>query len=93
MWARRRWKIEGFFKIAKHRFGLHRFDRGTLKGVYCWIVLFTIAYLLAHYVCLWSGSTTLSDWSEASKLAKETLFPSLVLLLLLIDIKEKNLLT
>jgi hypothetical protein len=90
MLGRRRWKIEGFFKVAKHRFGWHRFGQGTLKGVYRWIILSMIAYLLAHYACLWSGSTTLPDWGEASRLAKETLFPSLVLLLLLIDIKEKT---
>lgn len=92
MLGRRRWKIEGFFKTAKHRFGLHRFGQGTLKGVYRWIVLSMIAYLLAHYACLWSGATTLPDWGEASRLARETLFPSLVLLLLLIDIKDKKML-
>lgn len=90
MLGRRRWNIEGFFKVAKHRFGLHRFGQGTLKGVYRWIILSMIAYLLAHYACLWSGSTTLPDWGEVSRLAKETLFPSLVLLLLLIEIKEKT---
>ncbi|WP_431844331.1 transposase [Oscillatoria acuminata] len=89
MLGRRRWNIEGFFKVAKHRFGLHRFGQGTLKGVYRWIILSMIAYLLAHYACLWSGSTTRTDWGEASKLAKETLFPRLVLRMLLIEIKEK----
>ena len=33
-WGRRRWQIEGWFKTAKHRFGLHRFGQGTLLGVY-----------------------------------------------------------
>jgi hypothetical protein len=31
-WGRRRWAIEGFFKTAKHRFGLHRFGQQTLLG-------------------------------------------------------------
>lgn len=35
-WGRRRWSIEGFFKTAKHRFGLHRFGQQTLLGVYRW---------------------------------------------------------
>ena len=29
-WGRRRWAIEGFFKIALHRFGLHSFGQQTL---------------------------------------------------------------
>jgi hypothetical protein len=40
--------IEGWFKTAKHRFGLHRFGQQTLVGVYRWLVLSLIAYLLAH---------------------------------------------
>lgn len=47
-WGRRRWQIEGFFKVAKHRFGLHRFGQQTLLGVYRWLVLSLTAYLLAH---------------------------------------------
>ncbi len=30
-WGRRRWQIEGFFKTAKHRFGLHRFGESALR--------------------------------------------------------------
>ncbi len=30
-WGRRRWAIEGFFKTAKHRFGLHRFGESALQ--------------------------------------------------------------
>lgn len=86
--GRRRWQIEGFFKTAKHRFGLHRFGQATLKGVYRWLVLSLIAYFLAHLACLWSGNTTLPDWFEAAHLALQTLFPSLVVLLLLQDIKR-----
>jgi hypothetical protein len=33
-WGKRRWQIEGWFKTAKHRFGLHRFGQATLKGIY-----------------------------------------------------------
>lgn len=86
--GRRRWQIEGFFKVAKHRFGLHRFGQATLKGVYRWLVLSLIAYLLAHFASLWSKMITLPDWGEGSRLALETLFPSLVVLLLVINVKR-----
>ena len=46
--GRRRWQIEGFFKVAKYRFGLDRFGQQKLLGVYRWLVLSLTAYLLAH---------------------------------------------
>ena len=46
-WGHWRWQIEGFFKVAKHRFDLHRFGQQTLLGVYRWLVLSLTAYLLA----------------------------------------------
>ena len=30
-WGKRRWQIEGWFKTAKHRFGLHRFGESALQ--------------------------------------------------------------
>lgn len=30
-WGRRRWLLEGWFKTAKHRFGLHRFGESALR--------------------------------------------------------------
>lgn len=86
--GKRRWLIEGFFKSVKHRFCLHRFGQATLKGVYRWLILSFIAYFLAHLACLWSGMGTLPDWTVACCLVLETLFPSLVILLLLSDIKK-----
>jgi len=44
-WGKKRWQIEGWFKTAKHRFGLDRFGQGTLLGVYRWLVLSLLAYL------------------------------------------------
>ncbi len=38
-WGKRRWQIEGWFKTAKHRFGLHCFGQGTRVGVYRWLVM------------------------------------------------------
>jgi hypothetical protein len=31
--GRRRWQIGGFFKVAKHRFSLHRFGQQTLYQI------------------------------------------------------------
>lgn len=86
--GRRRWQIEGFFKVAKHRFGLHRFGQATLRGVYRWIILSFLAYFLAHYACLWSGQTTQPDWGQAARLAVETLFPAWVITTVLLTIKR-----
>lgn len=89
-WGKRRWQIEGWFKTAKHRFGLHRFGQGTLLGVYRWLVLSLISYVLAHWAYLSSAvtSTNLPDWGKAAKIAFQTIFPHLVVLLLLQDIER-----
>ena len=50
--GRKRWVIEGFFKTAKHPFGLHCFGQGTKVGVYRWLILLLIVYLLAHWADL-----------------------------------------
>ena len=73
--GRRRWQIEGFFKTAKHRFGLHRFGQQTLLGVYRWMVLSLVAYLLAHWVHVVAGGGDLPDWGEVAQLASEILLP------------------
>lgn len=67
--GRKRWAIEGFFKTIKHRFGLHRFGQSTKLGVYRWLILALIAYLLAHWIDQWSLPPTL-DWKAASDLAE-----------------------
>ena len=90
MIGRRRWQIEGFFKTAKHRFGLHKFGQGTLLGVYRWLLLSLIAYLLAHWAYLSTGLNNLPSWGEVARLALENYFPQLVVMLLLIDIKRTH---
>ncbi len=75
--GRRRWAIEAFFKTIKHRFGLHRFGQSTKRGVYRWLILVLIAYLLVH----WSGQSTLLpqlDWKVASDPALSILFTSVL---------------
>lgn len=81
-------QIEGWFKTAKHRFGLHRFGQGTRLGVYRWLVLCLIAYLLAHWAYLTTASSDLPDWGQAAQLALEVLLPQLVLFLLLWQIQR-----
>jgi hypothetical protein len=63
--GRKRWAIVGFFKTIKHRFGLHCFGQSTKLGVYRWLILSLIAYLLAHWIDQWSFPPVL-DWKVAS---------------------------
>jgi len=87
-WGKRRWLLEGWFKTAKHRFGLHRFGQGTLLGIYRWFILSFTAYLLAHWTYLATQHSLLPDWGEAAQTALESIFPQLVVSLLLLDIKR-----
>jgi hypothetical protein len=75
--GRKRWAIEGFFKTIQHRFGLHRFGQSTKLGVYRWLILSLIAYLLAHWIDQWSLAPIL-DWKAVSDLALEILFSSII---------------
>lgn len=84
--GRKRWAIEGFFKTIKHRFGLHRFGQSTKLGVYRWLILSLIAYLLAHWIDQWTLPPIL-DWKTASDLALAVLFPSVLWLQLLRQIR------
>ena len=87
-WGRRRWQIEGFFKVAKHRFGIDRFGQQTLLGVYRWLVLSLTAYLLAHWTHLHSEGRDLPDWGEAAQKALELLLPLMALLPLLAKVQR-----
>ncbi len=87
-WGKRRWQIEGWFKTAKHRFGLHRFGQGTLLGVYRWLVLSFIAYLLAHWAYLSTKSADLPDWGQAAQIAFKAILPQLLVSLILLDIER-----
>lgn len=80
--------LVGWFKTAKHRFGLHRFGQATLKGIYRWLVLSLIAYLLAHWAYLSIASPILLDWGAAAKLALELFLPQLVVMLLLLELRR-----
>ncbi len=77
--GRSRWAIEGFFKTIKHRFGLDRFGQSTRLGVYRWLLLCLIAYVLAHWTALAWGLPIMLDWQRACDLALQVLFPSVIL--------------
>jgi len=85
--GRKRWAIEGFFKTAKHQFGLHCFGQSTTIGVYRWLILSLIAYLLAHWVDLWAWPPVL-DWKATARLTLEKLLPSVLWSQLLRQIKH-----
>lgn len=86
-WGKRRWQIEGWFKTGFATVqGLHRFAQQTKLGMYRWLILSLIAYLLAHWAYLSTGSTTLPDWGQVAQKALHSILPQLVVCLLLTDI-------
>ena len=87
--GKKRWAIESFFKTIKHQFGLHCFGQNTKLGVYRWLILSLIAYLLVHWIVRWSLRTFLS-WKTICPLALKTLFPSVAWLRLLKYIREQT---
>lgn len=83
-WGRRRWQIETFFKVIKHRFGLHRFGQCTQRGVYRWLILVLLAFILATWVHLGiQTGTTEVDWAQASEKTAKLLLSEVVIISLL----------
>ena len=87
-WGKRRWQIEGWFKTAKHRFGLHRFGQGTLLGMYRWLILSLTAYLIAHWTYLSTQLPLPPNWGEAAQTALESIFPQLVVSQILLNLEH-----
>jgi len=87
-WGKRRWQIEGWFKTAKHRFGLHRFGQGSLLGMYRWLILSLIAYLIVHWTYLSTQLPDLPDWGEAAKTALECFLPQILVSLFLLELER-----
>jgi hypothetical protein len=87
----KRWQIEGFFKTIKHCFSLHRFGQKTLLGVYRWLILSFISYLLAYWLYLRREASPLGhlgnyddlDWFDSAQQALVLLLPHILLLSLL----------
>lgn len=89
-WGKRRWRIEGFFKTAKGRFSLDRFGQGTRLGVYRYLILSLVAYLLAHRGHLGQGREGLPRWAEAARAILEEVLAEMVIEGLLIEIEERG---
>jgi hypothetical protein len=87
-WGKRRWQIEGWFKTAKHRFGLHRFGQSSLLGMYRWLILSLTAYLIAHWTYLEIQFPLPPDWGQAAQIALESIFSHIVVSLLLLEIER-----
>lgn len=90
-WGKRRWRIEGFFKTAKGRFSLDRFGQGTKLGVYRYLVLSLVAYLLAHWGYLSQERAGLPRWGEAARtILEEVVLAETVIEDLLVEIEERG---
>lgn len=89
-WGKRRWCIEGFSKTAKGRFSLDRFGQGTRLGVYRYLLLSMIAYLLAHWGHLSQGREGLPRWGAAARTILEEVLPQTVIEGLLMEIEERS---
>ncbi len=87
-WGKRRWQIEGWFKTAKHRFGLHRFGQGTLFGRLSLVGLVPDFLCFAMGLLMQRAPQDVPDWGQAADIAFQTLFPHLVVLLLLHNIER-----
>ena len=85
--GRQRWAIEGFFKTIKHRFGLHCFGQKTRLGIYRWLLLSLIAYLLAHWVARTFPNWAPLDWGEVNAQAMAELLPQVLWIKLLHQIQ------
>jgi hypothetical protein len=89
-WGKKRWSIEGFFKTAKGRFSLDRFGQGSRLGVYRYLVLSMIAYLLAHLGHLSQGGEGLPQWGAAAKTILEEMLPQTVIEGLMMEIEQRS---
>jgi hypothetical protein len=89
-WGKRRWRIEGFFKTAKGRFSLHRFGQGTRLGVYRYLLMSLIAYLMAHWGHLSQGRERLPRWGKAARTILEEALAETVIEGLVMEIEERD---
>ena len=89
-WGRRRWQIEGWVKTAQHRFGLHRFGQSTLRGVYRYLLVCMIAFVLAHWASVLASSPTVLDWGQAARDSLEIFLPLVALSRLLLELERRR---
>jgi Transposase DDE domain len=89
-WGRRRWAIEGFFKTSKYQFGLAAFGQQTLLGVYRWLVLSFISFVMVHWAYLSLNTGRQPEWRKSSEYAIEKLIPDVAVKQLLQEIESKR---
>lgn len=77
-WGKRRWRIEGFFKTIKARFGLARFGQQTLTGVLRFLVLSLLAFTLAQWQVWSMPEREWPDWHKLAVEVRRQLVPELV---------------
>ena len=77
-WGRKRWAIEGFFKVAKWHFGFSRFAQDTRRGVYRFLVLSLLAFVLSQWGTWGLASGACLDWGEVAMEVRCWLLPDLV---------------
>ncbi len=87
-WGRRRWKIEAFFKVMKQRFGLGRFGQKSPVGVYRFLLLSFLAFLLSQLMEPLPPTGEDPDWGRWAEMAAIFLLLPLLHLALLIE-REK----
>jgi hypothetical protein len=76
-WGKCRWRIEAFFKTVKGRFGLARFGQGTRQGVYRYLLLSLLAFILAQWQ-VWQTPGSWPDWREAARNTLRELMPDII---------------
>jgi len=69
---------------------LHRFGQGTLLGVYRWLILCLIAFILAHWVYLSTGFSVPPEWGTSAHCALQTLLPEVVVCLVLLELERRR---
>jgi hypothetical protein len=75
-WGRRRWRIEGFFKTLKSRFGWDQFGQRSARGAWRFITLGLLAFTLSFWVALTTVEDwDVLDWGVAARLAADDLVP------------------
>ncbi|WP_392530654.1 hypothetical protein [Nostoc sp. C117] len=56
--------------------------------MYCWLILSLTAYLIAHWTYLHISPGSPPDWGQAAQAALESIFPHIVVYLLLLNIER-----
>jgi hypothetical protein len=75
--GRLRWRIEGFFKVMKSRFGLDQFGQRTMLGVIRYLVLCFVGYILSSWERV-ADKKGFIDWQETANQLRLKLTPWVV---------------